>query len=136
MSIGSLLVEQDVLGAALGLAGDDGQLGEEHSFFFLAIGVTGKICLLLALLARLGAVAREVSVLVTVVTFHGRHVAFSGQRATTAVAARLVLLQDHLQERVQMHMRPSYHLLPDNTDTDTITDKNVKVKSSIPINAQ
>ena len=42
----------------------------------------------------------------------------------------------HLQEDAQEHMPPSYHLRQDHIGIDTITNKNVKVKSSTPTTAQ
>ena len=42
----------------------------------------------------------------------------------------------HLREDAQEHMLPSYHLWQDNIGIDTITNKNVKVKSSTPKTAQ
>ena len=42
----------------------------------------------------------------------------------------------HLREDAQVHMLPSYHLRQDHIGIDTITDENVKVKSSTPTTAQ
>ena len=42
----------------------------------------------------------------------------------------------HLREDAQEHMLPSYHLQQDHIGIDTITNKNVKVKSSTPTTAQ
>ena len=42
----------------------------------------------------------------------------------------------HLREDAQEHMLPSYHLRQDHIGIDTITNKNVKVKSSTPTTAQ
>jgi len=42
----------------------------------------------------------------------------------------------HLREDAQEHMLPSYHLRHDHISIDTITKKNVKVKSSTPTTAQ
>src|SRR3954470_1765698 len=42
----------------------------------------------------------------------------------------------HLREDAQVHILPSYHLRQDRIGIDTITTKNVKVKSSTPTTAQ
>ena len=42
----------------------------------------------------------------------------------------------HLREDAQEHMPPSYHLRQGHIGIDTITNKNVKVKSSTPTTAQ
>ena len=42
----------------------------------------------------------------------------------------------HLREDAQVHVLPSYHLRQDHIGIDTITDENVKVKSSTPTTAQ
>ena len=42
----------------------------------------------------------------------------------------------HIREDAQEHMLPSYHLRQDHIGIDTITNKNVKVKSSTPTTAQ
>ena len=42
----------------------------------------------------------------------------------------------HLREDAQDHMSPSYHLQPNQIGINTITNKDVKVKSSTPTTAQ